>query len=60
MLECLSGQEPVTVTLFNDSDNTTDVITICKDTVHTDPCLFLALLTTAGYTPADWDDECSA
>jgi hypothetical protein len=57
-LLCMSNEEAVTVTLYDSDTNTESVITLCHLTAATDPCELLTLLSSAGYTPADWDTAC--
>lgn len=61
-LTCLSGETPYKVTLRDRDTGNVSVTTLCVNPAIP-PCHagdgLLAMLTGAGYTPADWDEECS-
>jgi hypothetical protein len=58
-LECLPGLEARTVTLEDTDTGEISTISLCAVMNDPDPCVFLALLHDAGYTPGDWDTFCT-
>lgn len=60
-LVCDTGEQAWRATLLDRDTNTTAVTTLCVNPTLA-PCDgaggLLKLLTMAGYTPSDWEDEC--
>jgi hypothetical protein len=57
--DCASGSSPVEIILKSDADGSIVSVGHCMSTTPGDqPCDMLRKLRTAGFTPADWDDEC--
>lgn len=60
ILDCTDGKVAHEITLVDNETGTNSVIVACWSPDPRDICINMNMLRGAGYTPADWDEECAS